>query len=33
MLNIMKSYQLTHLQELEAEAIFIIREVYAQFQN
>jgi sulfate adenylyltransferase subunit 2 len=29
----MKSYQLTHLQELEAEAIFIIREVYAQFQN
>ena len=29
----MSSYSLTHLQELEAEAIFIIREVYAQFDN
>jgi len=27
------NYQLKHLQELEAEAIFVIREVYAQFQN
>jgi sulfate adenylyltransferase subunit 2 len=27
------NYQLKHLQELEAEAIFIIREVYSQFQN
>lgn len=26
-------YQLKHLQELESEAIFVIREVYAQFQN
>ena len=26
-------YLLSHLQELEAEAIFVIREVYAQFQN
>ena len=29
----MSSYTLTHLQELEAEAIYIIREVYAQFDN
>ena len=29
----MSSYSLTHLEELEAEAIFIIREVYAQFDN
>ena len=29
----MSSYSLTHLQELEADAIFIIREVYAQFDN
>jgi len=29
----MKSYNLTHLKELEAEAIFIIREVAAQFEN
>jgi sulfate adenylyltransferase subunit 2 len=27
------NYQLKHIQELEAEAIFVIREVYAQFQN
>ena len=27
----MNSYSLTHLQELEAEAIYVIREVYAQF--
>ncbi len=27
------NYQLKHLQELEAEAIFVIREVYSQFQN
>ncbi len=26
-------YKLKHLQELEAEAIFVIREAYAQFQN
>lgn len=29
----MKHYNLTHLKELEAEAIFIIREVAAQFEN
>lgn len=29
----MKAYNLTHLKELEAEAIFIIREVAAQFEN
>ena len=29
----MSSYSLTHLQEIEAEAIYIIREVYAQFDN
>jgi sulfate adenylyltransferase subunit 2 len=29
----MSSYSLTHLEELEAEAIFIIREVYAQFDD
>jgi len=29
----MSSYSLTHLQELEAEAIYIIREVYAQFDS
>lgn len=26
-----KGYQLTHLQQLEAESIFIMREVAAQF--
>lgn len=26
-------YTLTHLKELEAEAIFVIREVFAQFEN
>ncbi len=29
----MKNYNLTHLKELEAEAIFILREVSAQFQK
>lgn len=29
----MKNYNLTHLEELEAEAIYILREVAAQFQN
>lgn len=29
----MKSYNLTHLKELESESIFILREVFAQFQN
>jgi len=29
----MSSYSLTHLQELEAEAIYVIREVCAQFDN
>lgn len=29
----MKSYNLTHLQELESEAIFVLREVAAQFEN
>lgn len=27
------SYSLTHLKELEAESIFIMREVAAQFEN
>ncbi len=29
----MQNYSLSHLEELESEAIFIIREVAAQFQN
>ena len=29
----MHKYALTHLQELEAEAIYVLREVFAQFQN
>ena len=29
----MKNYSLKHLKELEAEAIYVLREVYAQFQN
>ena len=29
----MKNYNLTHLKELEAESIYILREVFAQFQN
>ncbi len=29
----MKSYSLTHLRELESESIFILREVFAQFEN
>ena len=29
----MKPYSLTHLKELEAEAIYVIREVFAQFEN
>jgi len=29
----MNNYNLTHLEELEAEAIFVIREVAAQFEN
>lgn len=29
----MSNYQLEHLQELEAESIYVIREVFAQFQN
>ncbi len=29
----MSQYHLTHLKELEAEAIYVIREVYAQFDN
>ena len=29
----MKAYNLTHLQELEAESIFVIREVAAQFER
>lgn len=29
----MSSYLLTHLKELEAESIYVIREVYAQFDN
>ena len=27
------SYNLTHLKELEAESIFVLREVFAQFEN
>ncbi|MDP4681082.1 MAG: sulfate adenylyltransferase subunit CysD [Cyclobacteriaceae bacterium] len=29
----MSNYKLTHIRELEAEAIFILREVFAQFEN
>lgn len=29
----MKNYQLTHLDELEAESIYVLREVAAQFEN
>lgn len=29
----MRSYNLTHLKELESEAIYVIREVAAQFEN
>lgn len=29
----MKAYNLTHLQELESEAIFVLREVFSQFEN
>jgi sulfate adenylyltransferase subunit 2 len=29
----MKSYQLSHLRELESESIFVLREVAAQFEN
>ena len=29
----MQSYNLTHLQELEAEAIYVLREVSSQFEN
>jgi sulfate adenylyltransferase subunit 2 len=29
----MSNYLLTHLKELEAESIYVIREVYAQFDN
>lgn len=29
----MRSYKLTHLKELEAESIFVLREVAAQFEN
>ena len=29
----MSNYNLTHLKELEAEAIFVLREVAAQFEN
>jgi len=29
----MKNYSLKHLQELEAEAIYVLREVYSQFEN
>ena len=29
----MESYKLTHLRELEAESMFVLREVAAQFEN
>ena len=32
-MNTTESYQLTHLEELEAESIHIIREVAAEFEN
>ena len=32
-LNFDSPYRLSHLQELEAESIYIIREVAAEFQN
>ena len=28
-----KTYSLTHLEELEAEAIYVLREVSAQFER
>ncbi|MFT6324373.1 MAG: sulfate adenylyltransferase subunit 2, partial [Halieaceae bacterium] len=29
----MENYSLKHLEELEAESIFVMREVFAQFDN
>ena len=29
----MPKYNLTHLKELESEAIYVIREVFAQFEK
>jgi sulfate adenylyltransferase subunit 2 len=29
----LKNYRLSHLEELEAESIFVLRETYAQFEN
>ena len=29
----MVNYTLSHLEELEAESIYVIREVYANFEN
>ena len=29
----MKNYIINHLRELESEAIFVIREIAAQFEN
>ncbi len=29
----MKNYRLSHLEELEAESIFVLRETFAQFEN
>ena len=29
----MHNYSLSHLRELESEAIFVMREVQAQFEN
>ena len=29
----MNNYNLTHIKELEAESIFVLREVFAQFEN
>src|SRR4051812_3908244 len=31
--NKIMRYRLTHLEELEAESIYVIREAFAQFQN
>ncbi len=32
-IDIMESYNLRHLDELEAESIYVLREVFAQFEN
>ena len=29
----MKSYSVTHLKDLESESIYVLREVFSQFQT